>query len=65
MTNAIGDYFSNVIGMSLVMTPYTGEDWVERWTIFTGPGDFPGRPLLAVLSRGFPVVAPSASLFWA
>lgn len=24
MTNAIGDYFANVIGMSLVMTPYTG-----------------------------------------
>lgn len=34
MTNAIGDYFSNMIGMSLVMSPYTGEDWVERWTNF-------------------------------
>ena len=34
MTNAIGDYFSNMMGMSLVMTPYTGDDWVERWTIF-------------------------------
>ncbi len=28
------DYFANLIGMSLVMQPYTGEDWVERWTIF-------------------------------
>ncbi|MDI9244238.1 BCCT family transporter [Marinobacter sp. CHS3-4] len=35
MTTAVGDYFDNVIGMSLLMTPYSGtEDWVERWTIF-------------------------------
>jgi Choline-glycine betaine transporter len=34
LTNGLGDYFSNLIGMSLVMEPYTGEDWVERWTIF-------------------------------
>jgi len=34
LTNALGDYFSNMIGMSLVMSPYTGDDWVERWTIF-------------------------------
>lgn len=34
LTNAIGDYFDNMIGMSLVMSPYTGDDWVERWTIF-------------------------------
>src|SRR5699024_5695746 len=23
-----------LVGMSLVMEPYTGEDWVERWTLF-------------------------------
>ncbi|MEX1197474.1 MAG: BCCT family transporter [Pseudohongiellaceae bacterium] len=56
MTNAIGDYFNNVIGMSLVMTPYTGEDWVERWTIFYWAWGLSWAPFvgsfIARISRG-------------
>ncbi|MFE8070621.1 BCCT family transporter [Marinobacteraceae bacterium S3BR75-40.1] len=57
MTNAIGDYFDNVIGMSLFMTPYTGgEDWVERWTIFYWAWGMSWAPFvgsfIARISRG-------------
>ncbi|MFW5927355.1 MAG: BCCT family transporter [Wenzhouxiangella sp.] len=56
LTNAIGDYFSNLIGMSLVMTPYTGEDWVERWTIFYWAWGLSWAPFvgsfIARISRG-------------
>ncbi len=56
MTNAIGQYFGNVIGMSLVMTPYTGEDWVERWTIFYWAWGISWAPFvgtfIARISRG-------------
>lgn len=56
MTNAIGDYFSNMMGMSLVMTPYTGEDWVERWTIFYWAWGLSWAPFvgsfIARISRG-------------
>jgi glycine betaine transporter len=56
MTNAIGDYFDNVIGMSLVMTPYTGEKWVERWTIFYWAWGLSWAPFvgsfIARISRG-------------
>ena len=56
MTNAIGDYFDNLIGMSLVMTPYTGEDWVERWTIFYWAWGLSWAPFvgsfIARISRG-------------
>jgi glycine betaine transporter len=56
MTNAIGEYFGNVIGMSLVMTPYTGEDWVERWTIFYWAWGLSWAPFvgsfIARISRG-------------
>ena len=56
MTNAIGDYFSNILGMSLVMTPYTGEDWVERWTIFYWAWGLSWAPFvgsfIARISRG-------------
>lgn len=55
-TNAIGEYFGNVIGMSLVMTPYTGEDWVERWTIFYWAWGISWAPFvgsfIARISRG-------------
>ncbi len=55
-TNAIGEYFANVIGMSLVMTPYTGEDWVERWTIFYWAWGLSWAPFvgsfIARISRG-------------
>lgn len=56
MTNAIGDYFSNMIGMSLAMTPYTGDDWVERWTIFYWAWGLSWAPFvgtfIARISRG-------------
>ncbi|MEX0960296.1 MAG: BCCT family transporter [Burkholderiales bacterium] len=56
MTNAIGDYFANMIGMSLVMTPYTGDDWVERWTIFYWAWGLSWAPFvgsfIARISRG-------------
>lgn len=55
-TTAIGDYFSNVIGMSLVMAPYTGDDWVERWTIFYWAWGLSWAPFvgsfIARISRG-------------
>jgi glycine betaine transporter len=56
LTNALGQYFGNVIGMSLVMTPYTGEDWVERWTIFYWAWGISWAPFvgsfIARISRG-------------
>lgn len=56
MTNAIGDYFDNMIGMSLVMTPYTGDNWVERWTIFYWAWGLSWAPFvgsfIARISRG-------------
>src|SRR5690554_7645736 len=56
MTNAIGDYFANVMGMSLVMTFYTGDDWVERWTIFYWAWGLSWAPFvgsfIARISRG-------------
>jgi len=56
MTNAVGDYFANVIGMSLVMTPYTGDDWVARWTIFYWAWGLSWAPFvgsfIARISRG-------------
>ena len=56
MTNAIGDYISNVMGMSLVMTPYTGDSWVERWTIFYWAWGLSWAPFvgsfIARISRG-------------
>lgn len=56
MTNAIGDYFNNMFGMSFVMSPYTGEDWVQRWTIFYWAWGLSWAPFvgsfIARISRG-------------
>ena len=56
LTNGIGDYFANLIGMSLVMEPYTGEDWVERWTLFYWAWGLSWAPFvgsfIARISRG-------------
>lgn len=56
LTTAIGDYFANLMGMSLVMTPYTGGDWVERWTIFYWAWGLSWAPFvgsfIARISRG-------------
>lgn len=56
MTNAIGDYFANVIGMSLAMEPYTGDQWVESWTIFYWAWGLSWAPFvgsfIARISRG-------------
>jgi len=56
MTNAIGDYIGNVIGMSLMMAPYTEDDWVERWTIFYWAWGLSWAPFvgsfIARISRG-------------
>lgn len=56
MTNAIGDYFNNLFGMSLLMSPYTGEDWVQRWTIFYWAWGLSWAPFvgsfIARISRG-------------
>ncbi|MFW6093243.1 MAG: BCCT family transporter [Pseudomonadota bacterium] len=55
-TNAIGGYADHVVGMSLVMTPYTNEDWVERWTIFYWAWGISWAPFvgsfIARISRG-------------
>ncbi len=56
MTNMVGEYIGNVIGMSLVMQPFTGEDWVERWTIFYWAWGLSWAPFvgsfIARISRG-------------
>ncbi|QOC23692.1 BCCT family transporter [Wenzhouxiangella sp. AB-CW3] len=56
MTNAIGDYISNVIGMGLMMAPYTEDDWVERWTLFYWAWGLSWAPFvgsfIARISRG-------------
>jgi glycine betaine transporter len=56
LTNTIGDYFANLIGMSLVMEPYTEQDWVERWTIFYWAWGLSWAPFvgsfIARISRG-------------
>ncbi|SDU38566.1 BCCT family transporter [Halopseudomonas salegens] len=56
MTTALGDYASNMIGMSLIMSPYTGDDWVERWTIFYWAWGLSWAPFvgsfIARISRG-------------
>ncbi|WP_022963768.1 BCCT family transporter [Halopseudomonas pelagia] len=56
MTTALGDYASNMIGMSLVMSPYTADDWVERWTIFYWAWGLSWAPFvgsfIARISRG-------------
>lgn len=30
----LGDYLSNYVSYSLRMQPYSGEDWVQEWTVF-------------------------------
>ena len=56
MTTAIGDYMANMIGMSLVMSPYTSDTWVERWTIFYWAWGLSWAPFvgsfIARISRG-------------
>ncbi|MDX1650060.1 MAG: BCCT family transporter, partial [Myxococcota bacterium] len=56
MTNTVGEYLSNVVGMSLAMTPFTGEDWIERWTIFYWAWGLSWAPFvgsfIARISRG-------------
>ena len=56
MTNAIGDYIGNVIGMGLMMAPYTEDDWVERWTLFYWAWGLSWAPFvgsfIARISRG-------------
>lgn len=56
MTNTVGEYLSNVLGMSLAMTPFSGEDWVERWTIFYWAWGLSWAPFvgtfIARISRG-------------
>lgn len=56
MTNTVGEYLSHVVGMSLAMTPFTGEDWIERWTIFYWAWGLSWAPFvgsfIARISRG-------------
>lgn len=33
-TATLGSYAQNLIQMSTTLTPFTDEDWVERWTLF-------------------------------
>jgi glycine betaine transporter len=56
MTNTVGEYLSHVVGMSLAMTPFTGDDWIERWTIFYWAWGLSWAPFvgsfIARISRG-------------
>nr|Q93AK1.1 RecName: Full=Ectoine/hydroxyectoine transporter [Virgibacillus pantothenticus]AAL16076.1 BCCT-transporter [Virgibacillus pantothenticus] len=73
----LGDYFSNFIGYSLRLTPYTGDTWVREWTIFywawsTAWSPFVGA-FIARVSRGRSirqyvlgvlVVSPAIACIW-
>jgi len=56
LSTMVGDYFANMMGMSLVMTPFTEGDWVERWTIFYWAWGLSWAPFvgsfIARISRG-------------
>ncbi|HSR63780.1 MAG TPA: BCCT family transporter [Gammaproteobacteria bacterium] len=56
MTTSVGEYFSHMIDMSLAMSPFTGDDWVERWTIFYWAWGLSWAPFvgsfIARISRG-------------
>ncbi|NBJ71111.1 MULTISPECIES: BCCT family transporter [Clostridia] len=73
----LGDYFTNFIGYSLRLTPYTGDTWVREWTIFywawsTAWSPFVGA-FVARVSRGRSirqyilgvlVVSPAIACIW-
>jgi glycine betaine transporter len=56
MTTTVGDYFANVLGMSLLMNPFSEGDWTERWTIFYWAWGLSWAPFvgsfIARISRG-------------
>lgn len=56
MSTAVGEYFSHMVNMSLAMSPFTGDDWVERWTIFYWAWGLSWAPFvgsfIARISRG-------------
>lgn len=56
MTQTLGEYLGNLIQMSLVTTPYSGERWVEQWTMFYWAWGLSWAPFvgsfIARISRG-------------
>lgn len=56
MTQTLGEYLGSIIQMSLVTTPYSGEHWVEQWTMFYWAWGLSWAPFvgsfIARISRG-------------
>lgn len=56
MTQTLGEYLGSVVQMSLVTTPYSGERWVEQWTMFYWAWGLSWAPFvgsfIARISRG-------------
>lgn len=55
-TQTLGEYLGNIIQMSLVTTPYSGQHWVEQWTMFYWAWGLSWAPFvgsfIARISRG-------------
>lgn len=56
LTQTLGEYLGNVVQMSLVTTPYSGNAWVEQWTMFYWAWGLSWAPFvgsfIARISRG-------------
>jgi glycine betaine transporter len=56
MTQTLGEYLGSFLQMSLLTTPYSGEHWVEQWTIFYWAWGLSWAPFvgsfIARISRG-------------
>lgn len=56
MTQTMGEYLGNIVQMSLVTTPYSGEHWVQQWTMFYWAWGLSWAPFvgsfIARISRG-------------
>lgn len=56
LTQTAGEYLDNIIGMSLITTPYSHAHWVEQWTMFYWAWGLSWAPFvgsfIARISRG-------------
>lgn len=50
---AIGDYIQHFMEMSFYLTPYTGETWVQDWTVFYWAWVIAWSPFVGSLLPGF------------
>lgn len=56
LSTTLGEYFGNIVSMSLMMEPFSGAEWVERWTMFYWAWGLSWAPFvgtfIARISRG-------------